>query len=492
MKIFPLIMTLAFLPISVVAVPYASQIRVGSKYLDNGEPQLITYFINEAGGTSTIEIVDYYTSAIIAQFNAPAMLGVNQIIWDGTIDNQNGAAVPDGVYQVVISVNKNAPVGWTEISSNKPSLSNYDTVFSQSTVYSTLFNTFAPRELLISQDPNFDSFGFIKVITLNGFDESAGHVGFNPDLSVLDGNDGSNMTLNFPIPISVFSSGLLWGNCFDPENQDLIWACGQEADLNVLSAHFEDEFLINMTNANTSVTNARDIDVVIINGEKFAFITRDNSALHRVNVTGSGLGVGSINVLGMTVNDRYSKGVDFDPNGNVYWTSRNRTTLTPPGQGGAVFRWDADQIASASEGSLSENNAAWHITFPANACWIEGVAITPKGDVYAAVMNELSAGNDGSLRGIYYLGKSSMQSNIRELTIDDRVIAWPGTTSYFNTIYTGISADYAGNIYYANYTLGNINVWGPGGNTTMIVPSPKSQIFSIGLLSADVLWSIYE
>ena len=194
------------------------------------------------------------------------------------------------------------------------------------------------------------------------------------------------------------------------------------------------------------------------------------------------------NILGISDTNHYPKGVDFDSNGNLYWT--RRYTDTSSGDGGAVYRWDKSQIEGAAQGALTEANATWAVAAPANGSNMEGVAITPNGDVYIAINNEDALGNDGSVRGIYYCGNASTASNIKTLQASDKVVASysPHLTSGYGL---AVAADYAGNIFWVDRSREQIRCYSPGGTTSVGVLARTSQTFFVGIVSARNL-ILYE
>jgi len=480
---------------SVYAVPFASQIRVSETQFIIGNGTTINYFINQAGGTATIEIVEAAdTNNVVATFAGTAAKGLNSVAWDGTDDNAGGAVIPVGEYRVKITTDASAAAGWVEIASNS-SVGNYVPA-ENPTLYQTLWDGCSLMESLITHNMDSDAFGFILTSTSFSPPRIDGHVVFNPDLSTYNGGDGQSTWLNLPVTATLNTA--VWGNCFDPDDDDYVWVCGQNAANNVLYGKWNDVTLQDVTNADANMANARDIAVAMIGTSKYAFIAKGNAAVWVADVTAGSVAASPVskNILALTKTTLYSKGVDFDANGNLYWSSRYDTAFTS-GQDAVVYRWDAAQVADAVTGSgtLTEANATWEVTFPTGSTNGEGIAIGPDGSVYACIVNEgaLASPNDGSLRGIYIIGNVSDATNKKQTAISDRIYAFYGTTSIFSGYGLGIASDIAGNLYYADRNQEQIRAIGPEGITSVAIIAPLSQTIEVQSTPlAARIWTLYE
>jgi len=492
MKKILLVLLVLALTTAVLAVPYASRIRVSSTAISVGSGLTITYIINEAGGAATIYIIKVSDISVVATFSGTATRGLNTVVWNGKVDNASGAAVPAGDYRVKITVSKTAASAWAEISSNH-SLTNLLAAGEPDTTYNTLFiDGYSPNEILIAKNPEQASFGLVLSPTsYTGTNPRYGLVVLNPDLSCYDGADGLATWLNFP-GTPTTPNGAFWGSCFDPDDPETVWGCGQSVESNVFNGKYNDTTAVDATNGNTNVANSRDIGVVKQGADKYAYVAQGLATIWKIKIiSGNKLDTTSVNILGLADTTRYSKNINFDSNGNLYWTSRY--TDSASGNGGAVYRWSKAQIEAASAGSLTEANAQWNIQLAGSNGG--GVAITPNGDVYARVLNE-DPGNDGSLRGIYFCGNTATASIVKTLTSADRIWAFFGTvyTGQVYSIYTSVESDIAGNIYFGDRSREQIRVIGPGGTTSVPIVAPTSQNFNItavGALGAKN-WNIYE
>ena len=346
-------------------------------------------------------------------------------------------------------------------------------------------------EMLITQNPDLDSFGYILCASSNDIPTPRidGHVVFNPDLSTYDGGDGSSTWMNYPgVPSN--NQGV-WGNCFDPEDPNYIWAAGQSGSINIMRGQWNASTLVDATNAIADLTNARDVAVAIEGSSKYAYVTRGSAQIQKCDVTANTVATSPapFNILNLADTTRYSKAVDFDAAGNLYWTSRRTNSTT--GDGGMIYRWDKSQIEGVAAGTLTEANATWAVTVATNGSNTEGVAITPDGNVYCAHPNEYSAGNDGSVRGIYLVGNTSQATNVKQLTVSDRVYQLYDSGETFTYFAFSIAADYAGNLYWADRVNEQIRCISPGGTTSVSVLAPTSQSLFVGVVSARN-WILYE
>lgn len=487
MKKYIFIVMMLALTSAVFATPYASQIRVSSLQVYQGTNLTITYYINEAGGTATINIIKASDSSVVATFAGTATKGKNTVVWNGTVDNASGAKVDVGNYKVKITVNATKAVAWTEIASNS-SVGNY--AAASPTMLQTLWDGFSGMEIVIPNDPTKDSFGYVLCSTSANLDpQNHGLVVFNPDLSCEDGSDGQNMWLKYPLP---FNTGvdytIVWGTCLDPDDADHIWIAGQSVgtEKEVLYGKYNDAYATDAVGGVAGLDNARDIAVDKEGGTKYAYLAMGTNVLNKVAISGNQLTGSPTDILECADVLRYSKSVDFDASGNLYWTSRSNATGYV---GGAIYRWSAATVAAAGAASLNESNAQWDIQFPTGAAAVEGIAITLSGNVYASVMRDTG---DGAVRGIYLLGNTSTSSNIKTLSSGDRIIApfYANDLSYYGN---GIQADYAGNIYFTDRSDEQIREYGPGGTTSVPIVAPNSQTIEIVSLPLSAHnWAIYE
>jgi hypothetical protein len=467
------------------AVPYASKITINPKLIPSGGSLDISYFINESGGTVTVEIVEEGNpSNVAATFAGTATEGANTVAWDGTNNNAGGTVVPDGNYRVKITVDATKAAGWTELHSNS-SVANLVPV-TIATERQQLWSGFSPMEWLIDLNPDNDSFGYIMVGSSNNLPQPPIHglAVFNPDLSTADGGDGSTTYMNYTPDDIAGAYTSIWGLCFDPDDPTKVWVAGQDPPANVMLGTWNGSTVTDVDNGNTNLLLARGIAVRKEGAKKYAYITQGTALLWKCEVTNN-LVESSVNIFNLSDVGRYSKCADFDSNGNLYFSSRRNNA---DGTGGAIFRWDASVIEAASEGSLTEANASWNVQFPTGALDVEGVAIGRDGNVYAACCTESAA--DGSVRGIYLIGNVSQASNNKTLTTSDRVVAYPvdlAPSPYGH----GIGVDYAGNLYITDRVAQQVRCYSPGGTTSVSALGPTSQSFFVGIVSARN-WILYE
>jgi hypothetical protein len=300
-------------------------------------------------------------------------------------------------------------------------------------------------------------------------------------------------------PVLGVDYSIVWGNCVDPDDSDYIWVAGQS----VLATHggymvmygkYNDDKAADACGGFSVLDNARDIAVVKEGGIKYAYIAQGTNILWKSAITGNSLSGTPVDILECVNIGLYSKGVDADSAGNIYWSVRRDNSS---GTNGAIYRWSAATVQAATAGSLNEANSDWDIQFPVGSLSVEGVAITPSGDVFASVYGD----SDGTLIGIYYLGNSSTTPNKKTLAPSDRIIAYGyDPVNYAQSSYgNGIQADYAGNVLRVNRSVEEIRAYSPGGQTNIPIVAPASQNFEITLPPtptppplAATIWSLYE
>jgi hypothetical protein len=447
----------------------------------------ITYYINEAGGTATIDIIKVSDLSGVASFPGTATLGLNTVVWDGTVDNAGGADVPVGNYRVKITVAATKSVGWAEVASNS-SVGNYAT---PATTYQTLWDGFSSMEMVIPNNPDKDSFGYILASTgASVVPRIHGHVVFNPDLSLTNGGDGQDLWMEYPgTPLDVDYT-LCWGNCSDPDDADYMWVAGQSFAPQtsvVMYGKYNDEIATEATNGITVLDGARDIAVCNESSTKYAYVAQGTNVLFKVTISGNLLTGTPVDILECTNIGRYSKGVDVDSDGNLYYSSRRDNS---GGTNGAIYRWSAATAQAATAGSLNEANSDWDIQFPVGTLNVEGVAFDPSGNVYGIAAGD----SDGSIRGIYLLGNKSLTSNKKTLTTGDRII--PFTDYSWSTYGCSVQSDYAGNLIAVNRTNEEIRAYTPGGTSNVPITAPASQNFEVEAPPPPPLaarnWELYE
>lgn len=482
MKKLLLLIAILFVSVSLFAVPYASKIRVTPTNFPPGAGSSINYIINEAGGTVVIDIIDTGSALTVATFAGTSSVGANTVVWDGTSNNAGGTEVGEGNYRVKITVSASIAAGWVEIASNS---SPYNTVWPS--IYTTIWNGYSPMDVFTPLAPDADNFGIIQT-TCATTTLIVGVVNFNADLSCFDGGDGSTLTLKANWPSPAYTD--MWGTDFDPDDAETIWIAGQTEPYDLSKGKWNDEFVTNVTDASNpglTAQYARSVAMKKIGSDLFAFMCSGNGAIWKCKITGGRIdqtpGNAPVNISGIVVT-RYSKNVEFDSSGNLYFASRRAVS---DGTGGAVLRWDASVVDTAVAGTLTDANASWFVQFPAGALNVTGVAIARDGSVYASV----SGDSDGTVKGVYLVGNVSQASNIITLTTNDRIIPFP--SGYTPSTYGHcLGVDYAGNVLFADRSNEIIRCWGPQGTTSIDVLAPVSQNITIEIITSAKNWSLYE
>lgn len=462
------------------ANPYASKIRVSSTAFSAASPMTITYRLNEAADTLQVEILNGNTP--VATFNAPKLQGANQVVWNGRTDNATGALVPAGSYRVRITANKNS-AGWSEIASNT-SLGNYVSAG----IYHTLFSGYSPQDHLFVTQTDSDSFGL-------GFSPSswsdpnhAGSIAFNSDLSTYFGDSGYASRIFKAVPLETQATPVapfdLWGGGLDPDGE-YFYNVGRNTTLGY-------RIWLGRLSANSVMVDAdptglypdypRDIEISKEGNKKFAYITQTGSAIVKAEI--------DLNTHFLSGAAKFITAPDvpyeledlaFDAPGNLYCSAYEATGQT--GLGGGLFRWNVSQIAGALPATLlSPANAVWNVTYPSNMLYMDGVTVTPNGNIYVV----MSAGTD---QGIYYVGNSSQATLVKTLSTADKVVdlAYMGAMGSWSV---NVQSDPVGNLVVIDRNNEQIRLFGPSGNSTNPIVAPTSQTFAIQNAGVDT-WSLY-
>lgn len=496
--------TFAALAGAVIAVPYASQIRVGTTDYNFGAGQSIRYFLNEAGGTTTIDIVDSSTLVVAATFNGTNTSGVNTVVWNGTVNNGGGADVPVGNYRVRVRVTATNSAGWVQTACHK---SLGTPVVTPCTPFNTLFSGFSGKDLFISKDPRSEAFGWLYATSSFSAPNHAAMVVLNPDLSTVTG-DGT--TYAFTTGVARNTNQDTWGVAADPLNFNRFWVAGQNTDATNRRAIMYGDFptgsalsgsigpqtsgaLTNAQNSVVALDNARGVAINVEGGSYYAYVALGNNNVTKALIV-NGLVQSSpapVNLLAGTIDgatNRYSKNVLFDSAGNLYWVSRHTASEANP----RLYRWPAALFnnGTMTAGILTDANADWKITFPATATSGGGATITPDGNVYFICTRDTTTGAD---RGVYLVGNSSAVLGTVALTSAARVIGLGTSPTTFSNLGCSIASDYAGNIYLTDTSTEHLRAFSPGGNSDISIFAPPSQTFSASPApTSSKNWELYQ
>ncbi|MEO8376940.1 MAG: FlgD immunoglobulin-like domain containing protein [Candidatus Sumerlaeota bacterium] len=472
-----------------MAIPFPSGIRTASTNLALSAGTTITYNLNQAAATATIEVRDS-GNAVVATFAGTTTVGVNSVVWNGTANNAGGAAVPIGTgYRFRVAVTGTEAAGWARYKANGASTS-VPIIGDQD-----LATNWFPKGLAVSTDPDSDFFGNPMVgFGASGTQPAAAVIEFRSDLEVKASDNGlASRVLRHPQDDGVApvpASYTTWGMYWDPSNSNTLWTAGQ-------SNSGEAEFLFGTASAGVLPTNAtnadpgnavrginqnpRGIAIQTISGTKYGFLCRGNQIIDVVTINGSNQFASYVgNILAATgwtsANTRYSKNARFDSAGNFYWGSQ-RVNTTVGAENGKLYRWSAATLAAAiaSPGTtpLTEANADWKITSNVAAAnqRLAGFAINPANDVYV-----ITVGN-----GMYNVGNITTTP----LTVGVSSLTPVLLNTDFRTganINGGTSEfwfDAAGNLIHIDGSGENISAFSPGGASSQAYTAPPSQTFQI-------------
>ena len=487
-KILCLALTLASAG-TAVAIPYASNIRVSTLTTGIGGGLTITYILNEPSDSVTVDIMNGVTP--VATFAGTTTRGSNTVIWNGTADNAAGAPVGTGSYRVRVTANKTAGA-WSEVTSQRSSPPGFGPA---GAVYNTVFNGVSPNDLYFPSNTDSDFFGLGFAVNSFQTVKAAAAIVFNADTSVALGNGYATRALiATAIEAGTVANTSLWGACVDPDNADAVYVTGQHGGNNGL-------YYGNL--ASSATMTVADPDLVLgANLPRGVIVTKEGANKYAYFCYGNGIiskiAIDTVNnkltatpapqvITSFATTTRYARNVDTDTSGNLYFLSK--TTGTPAGGNGALFRWNAAQVAGQPIVTLlTEANAVWTVNPSANMLNMMGPAITPSGDVYVAFAS-------GTERGIYFVGNTATATLTKNLTTADRVvdmnsIGTPAATWSPSTINFTIRPDPAGNIWAIDRSTEQFRVFGPNGTTSKQITAPTSQTFAITASNVRD-WTLY-
>lgn len=505
----------AGLAANVDAVPYASLVKLQNTVYVSGSNNTISYVLNEApaGTAVTINILDG-SNAVVATFAGTATRGLNNVVWNGRVDNAAGALVADGTgYKVRISVAGPTQAGWTVFGANQSSDQGFSPdipVAYPATIYADSF----PKDIAIHQDPDSDFYGTVLVSTGNAsLATGSAWVVLNTALQTVAGDSFAGRVLRHPKDVAgTVGSGdgyNTWGGAWDPVDENRFWSVGQDGTVEILSADNTGGtgtagLATDLVDADpTHLAGAnyypRTVTVHSVAAQKYLFVARGNSTISAVAINGSNqVSAAPVNIATFATTTRYSKAIRFDSDGNLYFVARRTTGAT----GGALYRWSPAKVAAALSGTptpLSEANSDWNIQITVDAAGATdeeamiGVTIAPDGTVYACESDD----------GIYSLGNKSQATlagnlqSVGTLVVNFRTLVTAEVSPGINTLdyAANIASDAQGNLYLVDG--GSETVWGfspPAASATNVqTTGAASQTFSITTVaSADANWSIYQ
>lgn len=489
---------------SVLAVPYASLIRVSDNTLLVGQGGTITYVLNESADTVTIEILDG-TSTVVATFAGTTDQGVNSVAWDGTDDNSGGTEIGDGTgFTIRITADKTAAAAWELIAINQSDTIGdtfYTTAPLDAINHKSLWTRFRPHSVLVPKDTDSDDFGKILMPVSDTIGSSpdnpvAAVAVLNADLSVpanssLQGydtrvlrhpqSDGGTETTGFQD---------VWAIAADPVNPGYYFVSGQAtAPRTQLSyGSLSDNIAADANTGALDLGAPRTTAVLDESGTRVLFQAAGTDTVNMYTVDGSNQLVGpAVDIIGIT-DGLYSKHVFLDSDGNLYWLSRATGTTADTGR---VYRWPASLInSSLAADALTAANADSVVTIASggNLGLLGELAELPNGDIIVA-----AGGNTTDLY-LINLGNKADSSLTQEIASTDAFFSLTGLASTINTYAVGIDTDPFGNIYYASAnSLFGAWVISPGGNTSIAIEAPASQAFEMQTEpTAARGWNLYE
>ncbi|MBX3730686.1 MAG: hypothetical protein KF858_16035 [Candidatus Sumerlaeia bacterium] len=496
------------------AIPYASGISVGSTTIAHSAGTSITYTLNHAAATATVQILDSGNN-VVATFAGTTAAGVNTVNWDGTGNNAGGTPVAGGSgYRVRVAVTGTEAAGWNRYKANTGTGNSNPLAGTATDLVADWF----PKGIAVNTDPDSDFFGttlvgFGYITDSTVFANASAVVEFRSDLSVKAGDNGyASRVLRHPNDDETLPhprSYTTWGLCWDPTDSNRVWVTGQAtsgAGANGTNAGSPNNFTALgvggvlpqfRTNADPSTligTVPRTVRVHQYGSTKYAFYCRGNGIVEVATVNASNelaTLVGNILAAEFGTASRYSKQVLFDSAGNMYWVN-NRTAANTATADGKLYRWDSATvqaaIANPAGAPLTTANAAWIVTNDLTVRQrIVTAAIAPNGDVYVL------SGNDG--QGLYKVGNTSTATltlNLSTLTAEITKTEFRPGTSAINDAATDMQFDAAGNLIVTEGGAEHVMGWSPGGASSTAFTAPPSQTITIQAPASVGTWMLQQ
>jgi len=448
------------------AVPYASLIRVSDAELQFGG-LTITYVLNHAPDTVTINIKNS-GDATVATFAGTATQGRNSVLWDGTDTNAGGTlvAVATGYY-VSITVDNNDAVALTKYAEN----------LSGGGGGGQVFVNFSPTDAVTFDNHDSDYFGILLMTSSYPAGGTYECIQFTMDGLTHDLQDGTTDSgAEHPAGAAGANNGTIWGLVHDPDDENILWGAGQSA---IAPQWYRVD--VNSAIAGTVFADADDPstpigllfprDAALQNegANKYLYYTRSNGFIGKVKITGSTLDHldQTDNITSLTANT-YSKDLEFDASGNLYWTSRSGAPAP------RVYRWDSADVLAAPGTPLDEANATWVVDFPTTVERALGSTVV-NGKLFTCTYSDDAIGN-----AIYEIGSTATGSIVGTAgeTVGQELVSGADNPDSSNA-YSNISADQYGNLFTWDRGSERLQCWSPGGNTSITVDAPSSQDFDI-------------
>lgn len=484
------------------AIPYASGITVGSTTVTQSVGTAITYTLNHAAATVTIEIRDSGDS-IVATFPGTTTAGINTVNWDGTNNNSGGTPVAVGAgYRVRVAATGTEAAGWARYAANGASTSG--PVVGDSDLVDNWF----PKGLAVATDPDSDFFGSAMV----GFGYGANLpvaavVELRADLKVKAGDNGlASRVLRHPGDDETLpnpSSYSAWSLHWDSSNLNLLWWTGQTTSGNAGAKEYMKGLAVggvmpqfasdgDPNNIQTNGLLPRGIAIHEYDSTRYAFVSRGNGVVEVFTIDSNdefATAVGNILDAEFTTATRYSRTVRFDSAGNMYWVNQRVGSLTTTANG-RVYRWDADDvkaaIANPGTAPLTTANADWIINNDlATRQRVAMVGFAPNGDVYV-----ISSAHGGYNVGNISTGTLNVNLSSLTLAFDKDLIR--SSTQNVSDGTTDMMFDAVGNLIVTDGGGENIVALSPGGASSNAFTAPPSQTFEITATSSVGNWMILD
>ena len=447
------------------AGPYAGLVKVDDTSIMEGDGLNISYVLSYEADSANIEIIDA-TKNVIASFAGTANAGLNTVPWDGTDDNSGGTVVAaaDGC-KIRVEVANSDVAGWVIAASNSSSAG-------------TLFSGFSPNTAKVQLDEDRDTFGTILVPSC--YSAHAGCIVLQPDLSPVTGDGYDSRVFRHPNDGGAPGNGAIWGLDYLPDS-DVLIGCGQDTYWYIAGTE-TDTNASDASNGQTLLTSPRDVEVVDEDGQLWAYSCGSSSVIDKFKINSAGIAQAtSVNVLSPTSMGAsyYSKDLEFDAAGNMYWVSRD----------GYLYRWSSalvKDVTDALSAQVISASADWVVDVTTALTNRRCLGCTIVGDMVYLGAADAATSTNFSLYEVGNVGTSSLTKTI---TSTDQVFI--ASDNLANGTYGNIDTDPVGNLITHNRAPEEIWLLTPGGETVITTIAPLSQTFDITPYTSVRNWNNY-
>lgn len=502
---------------SAYAIPFASYVKLGTTDVKYDTGTVISYVLNETADSVLIEVLNN-SNSVVASFEGTSTVGDNTVNWNGKNDNkntENSTPVAVGSYKFRVTANKNvAGTAWRTIASVRTDMpAPAGAVLAPNFITSdqtapNLFNGIGPTFTYTLNNQTLDDYGtYLVQMSVASPSKMAAAMQLRGDLVLRDVADRTaskgydSRTLKATVFESgTVASGSLWGGSLDPTDPQAVFVTGQDGA-------FANQFLYGKVNTDGSSANLtenmyednvaspaflpRGLTITVEDGVRKVYFISGND-LYKASINASNKidsAIGKISTL-----PNYARSITSDVNGNVYLLTRGTAAANP---GGLVLRWNAATVkAAVGATALTAANAEWNVTIPTTMINMQGLTITPDGNVFTIAAHTGGVTTLSNEAGLYLVGNISSATSPAALTsAANRVVNFRTLTDNkawaLGNTYSSVNSDPVGNLIVVDRTNEQIRVFSAPGNTSKTTNAPSSQAFTINYNAKVEDWKVY-